>query len=212
MDLDDWISRHSNLSLSSAWVRSEGLTPDVLTNLQLLPPDLKRDYLETLGADIGSAQRDGFLYANFFEQLKQAVPASTSSDEINKADEAAGDVVNRMITIGLTSTRWSPSQGGPPAPTSSRPWRKVMEWLMELLNKVGRFLLKTIETFWALARNLFHDIRSQLKGIAFEATFPPGLSFEISPEYFTDYNNWTILKPFIEKILEHMGKLPSVEP
>jgi hypothetical protein len=207
MDLNNWIERHKDLKYP-AWAKSEGLTPDDLTNLQLLPPNQKREYLRELGADIGSAQRDGFLYANFLEQLKEAVPVSPSESE--KADEVADNVVNRMNTLGLTSAKsLSEEQGGPPKSASPRSFQKVMNWLMGLLNKVGRFLLNSIEVFGALARDLFLDVRSQLKAIAFTASIPPGLSFEISPEYFTDYRNWRILKPFIEKILEHMGKLPT---
>jgi hypothetical protein len=117
MDPRGWLARHRDLPHAS-WVRREGLTtPD---QSYLLSSNVKDEekikYLDALGADIGNAQRDGFLYANFLEQLKRAAPVSTGD---TSADQAADDVVERMKTMGLTSAHLDERHGGPP-PSKSR--------------------------------------------------------------------------------------------
>jgi hypothetical protein len=206
MDRSGWDDRHDGLS-HDVWIKRDGLTPDALTTLQLLAPNEKLKHLVALGGDIGSVQRDGFLYANFLEQLKQTAPLSENDTDETAANNAADDVVNRMKTMGLTSAHWDEKDGGPPKGASPRPWRSVADWLWGLLNKVGRFLVDSIEAFMALARDLLLDAQSHQPAIAFSASIPPAIEFEISIAYFTDRNKWSILKDFINAILKEMGKL-----
>jgi hypothetical protein len=204
LDGPGWNERHPDPSAPDDWIRKEGLTADALLNLQLLPPNEKEKRLLTLGADIGSVQRDSVLYTNFLEQLKLVAPLSTKPPAVKAANQAADDVVTRMKMMGLTSVNWSPDQGGPPREASLRPWRDVVDWLWRQLAKVGRFLANSIEAFMALARDLVLDA---LTAISFSVSIPPALGFEIDPNYFTDNKKWSILKRFIDAILTETEKL-----
>src|SRR5437763_12436067 len=77
MDVTGWESRHAGLE-GDFWVQEAGPTPEQVDQYQSasLGDELKGKLLVTLGADIGSAQRDAYFYANFLEQLKQAAPVS----------------------------------------------------------------------------------------------------------------------------------------
>ena len=175
VDRRGWIDRHSDLPYAS-WVKREGLTPGDLSYLQTLQPqrDERLKYLEALGADIGSVQRDGFLYANFLEQLKQAIPALTGD---TAADQIADNIVERMKTMRLTSANLDEELGEPPPPQSPRPWRAVINWLSRLLQQVGLFLVNSIQAFVALIRELMLDANKQI-AISFSAGIPPAVAFQ----------------------------------
>jgi hypothetical protein len=197
-----WLDRHSGLE-HAAWVKRDGLEPGDVEALQALQPNDKSKYLKVLGADIGSVQRDGFLYANFMEDLKQAAPIS---DRDTGADAAADRVVERMKAMGMTSASLDEHHGGPPVGRSPRPWRAVMNWLSSLLYKVGRFLVNSIEAFLVLARDLLGAAANKTT-VSFSASIPPAVSFDIGFDYFTDRENWATFKQFIDAILDQVGKL-----
>src|SRR5215472_11257560 len=186
-DQRGWLDRHRDLPHAS-WVKLDGLAPEHAEYLQgaNLPDDERRRYLRALGADIGSAQRDGFFYANFLEQLKQAAPLSTDDPD---ADKAADNVVERMKVMGFTSANLDERHGGPPKGNSPRPWRAVMKWLSSLVRKVGRFLVNAAQAFGVLARNLIADAPSKT-AISFSASIPPAIAFSIDFDYFTDSSKW----------------------
>jgi hypothetical protein len=204
MDQRGWLDRHRGLRCAS-WVKLDGLTDDDASYLQgtNVPDDDRRKYLKALGADIGSAQRDGFFYANFLEQLKQAATRSTGDLD---ADKAADQIVERMKAMGFTSASLDERHGGPPKGNSPRPWRAVMKWLSSLVRKVGRFLLNAAQAFGVLARNLIADVPSRA-AIAFSASIPPAIAFEIDFDYFTDVNRWKMFKEFIDAILGQMEEI-----
>lgn len=204
MDQHGWLDRHRDLQHDS-WVKLDGLTDSDAVYLQNtnLPDDERRKYLRALGADIGSAQRDGFFYANFLEQLKRAAPLSTDDPG---ADKAADQVVERMKAMGFTSAKLDEQRGGPPKGNSPRPWRAVMKWLSSLVRKVGRFLVNAAQAFGVLARDLISDAPGQT-AISFSASIPPAIAFSISFEYFTDSSKWKMFKEFTNAILEQIEEL-----
>lgn len=204
MDQRGWLDRHRDLPHAS-WVKLDGLANEDAEYLQgtNLSDDERRKYLKALGADIGSAQRDGFFYANFLEQLKRAAPLSTGDPA---ADKAADDVVERMKAMGFTSANLDERHGGPPTGKSPRPWRAVMNWLSGLVRKVGQFLVNAAQAFGVLARDLISDAASQTT-ISFSASIPPAIAFSISLEYFKDSSKWKKFKEFIDAILEQMEGL-----
>jgi hypothetical protein len=158
----------------------------------------------TLGADIGSVQRDGYFYANFLEQLKLAAPVSVGDAA---ADQVADDVVERMKTMGFTSANLPEQDGGPPERKSLRPWKEVMKWLLRQLRKVGQFLSNSIQAFAILAGNLVVEAANKIS-VAFSAGFPLAVvGFEIELSYITDGTTRDILKRFIDAILDEAEKL-----
>jgi hypothetical protein len=203
IDQRGWLDRHRDLPHAS-WVRLDGLTDSDASYLGTdLSDDERSRYLKALGADIGSAQRDGFFYANFLEQLKRAAPLSAGDAD---ADNAAGEVVERMQAMGFASASLDEEHGGPPKGNSPRPWRAVMKWLGGLIRKVGQFLANAAHAFAVLVRHLLVDVSSRA-AIAFSASIPPAISFEIDLEYFTDSGKWKKFKEFIDAILEQMEKI-----
>ncbi len=207
MDQRGWLDRHRDLPRAS-WVKLDGLASEDEAYLRstTLPRDEWLRYLQALGADIGSVQRDGFFYANFLEQLKQAALVSTGDAG---ADQVADSVVERMKAMGFTSANLDEQHGGPPRGKSPRPFRAVINWLSGLIRKVGRFLVNAIKAFGVLARELISDAASQA-AVSFSTGIPPAIAFAINLEYFTDSSKWDVFKDFIDAILEQMEKL--VEP
>jgi hypothetical protein len=204
LDQHDWLDRHRDLPHAS-WVKLDGLTDDDAEYLQStnLSADERRKYLKALGADIGSAQRDGFFYTNFLEQLKRAAPLSTDDPD---ADKAAGEVIERMKVMGFTSANLDEQHGGPPKGNSPRPWRAVMKWLSSLTRKVWQFLVNAAQTFGALARRFTADTKSHAT-ISFSASIPPAIAFDVDLEYVIDSNKWKLFKEFLNDIWAQMEKL-----
>jgi hypothetical protein len=213
--LSRWTDRHSNLPHAS-WTKQTGLTNDDADYLKSLTPpapspsgeplqsNVWLDYLEALGADIGSVQRDGYFYANFLEQLKQAAPVSVGDAA---ADEVADNVVERMKTMGFTSADLPEQYGGPPERKSLRPWRDVMKWLLRQLRKVGQFLTNSMQAFGELVGNLVVEAANKIS-VAFSAGFPLAvIGFEIELAYLTDGTTRDILNRFINAILDEAEKL-----
>jgi alkylation response protein AidB-like acyl-CoA dehydrogenase len=200
IDPSRWARRHEGLPLAT-WVK-QGFTDSDADALAESNDWLK--YLRTLGADIGSVQRDGYFYANFLEQLKQAAPVSVGDSE---ADQAADDVVERMKTMGFTSANLPEQSGGPPERKSLRPWKDVMKWLLRQLRKVGQFLANSIQAFGALVGNLAVGAANKIS-VGFSAGFPLGVvGFEIELAYLTDGTTRDILKQFIDAIMDEAEKL-----
>jgi hypothetical protein len=211
-----WAERHRGLSYAS-WVKQGGLTDSDALDLQALKPppispgkplpQVQNDWLNhlmTLGADIGNVQRDGYFYANFLEQLKQAAPVSVGDAA---ADQVADDVVERMRTMGFTSANLPEQLGGPPERKSLRPWRDVMKWLLGLLRKVGEFLAKSMQAFGLLVSSLAIEAANKIS-VAFSAGFPLAVvGFEIELAYITDGTTRDILNRFINVIIDEAEKL-----
>jgi hypothetical protein len=114
-----WRERDNERPLRRSWTRREGPTPADLVELSQLPLEERLRHLWALGSDIGSVQRDGLLYANLLEQLKNAV----GEDEAHN-DAAADNAVARMKAWRLSSAEMPSDVGGPPQPASPLPWRK----------------------------------------------------------------------------------------
>lgn len=205
MDHHDWLDRHRSLG-RVPWVKRNGLSDGDRQHMQSLAPTEKAEYLRVLGGDIGSVQRDGFLYANFLEEMKQSIPGPGGDEEANKA---ADKVIERMKAMGMVSASLDEQDGGPPKGQSPRPWRAVMNWLWKLLQKVGRFLLNSIESFVTLAKGILGEAADQAS-VSFSASIPPAVSFEIDAAYFTSPDTWKKFKEFFDAILNQMEKV--VEP
>lgn len=205
MDHRDWLDRHRGMT-RVPWVKREGLSDADRQVLESLTPTDAAKYLRVLGGDIGSVQRDGFLYANFLEELKRNAPVV---DDDEKADKSADDIVERMRAMGMVSASLDEQDGGPPRHQSPRPWRAVMNWLWKLLQKVGRFLVNSIDAFMALAKSLFGDAAKHAS-VSFSVSIPPAVSFDIDAAFFANRETWKKFMDFIEAILEQMEKL--VEP
>lgn len=217
VDLPRWAERHRGLSYAF-WVKQGGLTDSDAQHLKgLTPPKVEPgkpltplqgnndwlNHLMALGADIGNVQRDGYFYANFLEQLKQAAPVSAGDAA---ADQVADDVVERMRTMGFTSANLPEQLGGPPERKSLRPWKGVMKWLLRLLRKVGEFLAKSMQAFGLLVSSLAIEAANKIS-VAFSAGFPLAvIGFEIELAYITDGTTRDILNRFINVIIDEAEK------
>lgn len=215
IDPPRWADRHRSLPHAS-WVKQEGLTDSDAGYLKNLTPPTPSSpgepletnewlsYLTTLGADIGSVQRDGYFYANFLEQLKQAAPVSVGDAA---ADEVADNVVERMKTMGFTSANLPEQYGGPPERKSLRPWKGVMKWLLRQLRKVGQFLANSIQAFGTLAGSLVVEAVNKIS-VGFSAGFPLAVvGFEFDLAYLTEDTTRDILNRFINAILDEAERL-----
>jgi hypothetical protein len=216
-DLSGWVNRHSQLRDSSgvrhdSWVNQTGLTEPDKRYLEQLAPlssqplesNERLKHLLVLGADIGSVRRDGYFYANFLEQLKQAAPISAGDAA---ADEVADNVVERMKTMGFTSANLREPYGGPPDRKSLRPWKGVMKWLLGLIRKAGQFLLKAMRAFAVLAAELAVDAASKI-AVGFSVGFSlADIQFEIELAYLTDNTKWEIFRRFGDAMLGETEKL-----
>jgi len=195
-----WRERGPGCRLRTSWVRRDRPSPADLTVLSQLPLEERLQHLWALGSDIGSIERDGLLYANLLEQLKNAV-TSTGDDEADdvRNDEAADEVLARMRAWGLSSVDMLPEVGGPPRPASPVPWRKLMDWLLSRLRDIGEILLKLIDVFWALVK----DIAGATSiSISVDVGLTPTLGFSFKPG---DTTTWEWLKKFLGRMWDELG-------
>jgi hypothetical protein len=135
-----------------------------------------------VAADMASAQRDGFIYANMLERLKTS-PNDTTADEI----------VERMQALGLASASWPEGVGGPPAHESPRPIRKMIDWFLTLMGKVTKFLLKCVNYVMTSLENV--------SAVAVGVSLPPSVSFEFPASMFEDTEQWHIAWRFIDTMV-----------
>ena len=81
-----------------------------------------------------------------------------------------------------------------------------MNWLSGLLRKVGRFLVHSIRAFALLANDLLGEAVDKM-ALAFSASIPPAVGFEIDLSYFTDDKNWEVFERFTDAINTEMEQL-----
>ena len=180
-----WVSRAHGLEPALLSWRTAAGTPG--SPESPAGPPLTDTYLSVLARDLADAQRDGLLYTNLFERLK------------NSPDDATADaVIEQMQTLGLASADWPPTAGGPPLPESPRPFRKVLDWLMGLLGKVWRFLLAGVDA-----------IRASLAGLGISAvavgiSLPPQVEFELSTELITRADEWKRAQKFFDGLVTEL--------
>lgn len=148
-------------------------------------PRLSATELAVLAADMVSAQRDAFIYANLFERLKD------SPD-----DETADGVVEQMRTLGFASADWPAAVGGPPPRQSPRPFRKVLDWLLKLAAQVTRFLLNAAEY-------VMTSLPDVVSAVAVEVSVAPGVSLEFPTSLINRPVDWQRARVFLDaKIAE----------
>jgi hypothetical protein len=176
---DRWQQRANNIS--TPWRRHTDMTSP--------PPPLADASLAVLASDIGSAQRDGFIYTNFIERLKNA-PSDTTADE----------VVEQLRTLGFASADWPEAVGGPPPHESPRPVGKVLDWLFEKVAEVGKFLLDCVNFVMTTLTPL------NFSAVALGISLPPSVSFEFPPKVFKDPPEWKKARDFVDKVIAELGE------
>lgn len=144
--------------------------------------------LAVLARDIASAQRDGFLYTNLIERLKDA-PSDATADE----------VVEQMRTLGLASADWPEEVGGPPRRESPRPVRKVLDWLLGLAAQVAKFLMDCVGCVAASLSEL------GVSAVALGISWPPSVSFEFPPGLLVD-PTWSRARAFFDHLLAELSE------
>jgi hypothetical protein len=165
-----------------------------LNSLRRIPESQRSAYLETLGADVGSVQRDSLFYANLLEDLKKSIGDDESSN-----DAAADRVVDRMQKLGFTSCSYSEAQGGPPAGESPRPWRKVLDWLLRLQAQVVEFFTSAGEAFQALLEQYVQGLNATPPAIAV-GILPPSFGVEFGTEIFLNPAMRTTYRTFLRSL------------
>jgi hypothetical protein len=184
----DWVQRGADLSLRDAWTSESGPTPLQMANFDQLPEYLQQKHYKVLARDMASAQRDGLFYFNTLERLK-----SEPNDTI------AGEVIDRLKDLGFMSIGLREEDGGPPPARSPRPFRKVLEWLIQQLAKVGKFLLNAA----AFITARLHDLG--LSAVAVNIGWPPAVSIEFAPSVLRHPPHWNKAKEFFDSFLEELG-------
>jgi hypothetical protein len=156
-----------------------------------LPKRLRLEAQAVLAADMASVQRDGFIYTNLIERLKDS-PNDTTAD----------NVVNQMKALGLASGDWPEGVGGPPSPQSPRPFKKVLDWLFKLKAQVTRFLMNCV-TF----------VMTSLDSVSAVAVgvLPPSVSFEFPSSLFDDPEAWDTTWRFMDEMTVELGE-PTFAP
>jgi hypothetical protein len=157
----DWEQRSTGLPLRDAWTHESGPTHLQMANFDQQPENVQQQYYKALARDMASAQRDGLFYFNALERLKNE-PNDTVADE----------VIDRLEDLGFMSIGLPEEAGGPPPGRSPRPFKKVLEWLMQQLAKVGRFLLNAA----AFITNRLYDLG--LSAVAVSIGWSPQVSIE----------------------------------
>jgi hypothetical protein len=151
-----------------------------------LPKPLRVEAQAVLAADMASVQRDGFIYANLIEQLKNS-----------PNDRTADKVVGQMKALGLASATWPEPAGGPPAPKSARPFKKVLDWLFRLRAQVTRFLMNTVN----FVMTSLDSVSAVAVGVV-----PPSVSFEFPSSLFDDPQAWDRTWGFLDKVTAESGE------
>ncbi|HEY1347168.1 MAG TPA: hypothetical protein VGF54_19445 [Streptosporangiaceae bacterium] len=177
----DWEERGASLTLREAWTSLDGLTAEQVADFDRMPEYLQKQHLADLGRDMASAQRDGLFYFNALERLKNE-PNDTVADE----------VIDHMKDLGFTGAGLPEEVGGPPPGRSPRPFRKVMEWLIRQIAKVGKFLLNAV----AFITTRLYDLG--LSAVSLQIGWPPAVSFEFPPGLFRDNPRWSKAKELVE--------------
>jgi len=185
---EDWKQRGLGLPLRAAWTNVSGLTDQYLRRFDALDEGTQLRYFALLGRDMASVQRDGLIYFNAIERLKNE-PTDTVADE----------VVEHLRKLGFTSIDMPEPVGGPPTGESPRPFGKVLDWLIKQLAKVGRFLLNAV----AFITTRLNDLG--LSSVALQIGWPVAVSLEFPPNLFRDPPRWRKAKELIDNFLTDMG-------
>jgi hypothetical protein len=188
---DRWQSRGVGRPLRLAWCQESGPDQTQRMEFERLNEAVQMEYLGVLGRDIGSVQRDGLFYSNFVESLKNS-PTNLVADE----------VVDRMQMLGFASASWPFPVGGPPPHESPRPWKRVLDWLLKLLAKAGKFLLNCVEFAMVTLRPL------GASAVAVGVAWPLSVSFEFPPELFQDPQGlgWSKARTVLDNIIAEMAE------
>jgi hypothetical protein len=183
-----WKERDAHREFRRYWDQESASSENNLPTLSNLSNEAREGRLRVLGGDIGSVERDGLFYSNFVECLKNS-----------PKDSVADEVVDRMQMLGFASAGWPPAVGGPPPHESPRPWGKVLDWLLGLLAKVGKFLLNVV----TVATRTLHDFG--LSSVSVGIGWPLTVSFEFPKETVQDDRWWTNARVMLDSIIGEMG-------
>lgn len=177
------------------------------------------EVLQELGRDAARAQRDGWLYWNFLEQLKSGglvLPVEgylthgpddekTSPEDIQqetiRLNVLAGRIATRMMHLEMASMAFESGPEAPPPKTASRPFREFMKWLLRKLGDVTYFLCRIAEVFSRLVHQLFGGDR--LVGelhLALSVGIPPSISVNFDPYWVVDGTAWEAVRGFIREL------------
>jgi hypothetical protein len=190
-DWDGWQLRGGNLRFGPRW-REEGVgsaedpyrfpSP---SDAQSLTDGDHEMYLNALGGDLGSVQRDSFFYTNFVEQLKQS-----------PSDATADKVIRTMEELDFASVRWPETVGGPPSHHSPRPWDRVLKWLFGNMAKAGNIILKIADT----VAGILIGGGLGVSAVTVSAGVPsPQIGIEVSTELFNG-RFWGPIRKFLDEV------------
>jgi hypothetical protein len=188
----DWEQRGAGLLLRSAWTTARGPTPEEMALFDQQPETVRQQHYKALARDMASAQRDGLFYFNALERLKNE-PNDTVADEvIDRLEKELG-----FTSISLPMPEWA---GGPPKGSSPRPFKRVLEWLIQQVAKVGKFLLNAAAFITARLYDL------GLSAVAVQLPWPPQVSIEFAPSVLREPEPWRKVKEFLDEYLDELGK------
>lgn len=183
-----WEQRGLSLSLRDAWTTDRGPTLQQMADFDKLSETARQEHYKALARDMASAQRDGLFYFNALEQLKN-----------QPDDTVAGKVIDRLQKLGFMSIDLQEEAGGPPQGNSPRPVKKVLNWLIQQLAKVGKFLLNAA----AFITNRLYDLG--LSAVAVSIGWSPQVSIEFAPHVLRDPPRWRKAKEFFDSFLDELG-------
>jgi hypothetical protein len=181
--------------------RFEGLATEGLASLGELESSEAERRLIQVGEDIGNAQRDGWLYANLVEELKSAALTLESAELDADLDKLAGKLVDRMARLGMHSATLAKEEGGPPNPTRSRPWRRFLDWLLQRIADVGRFLIRALEAARRLLDRIFpQNAARPALSLAVIFGLPPAVEVSVDMDDVLDPERWPQVTRFLTAI------------
>jgi hypothetical protein len=188
-DWEGWKRRGVGLAHRDMWDRDRDVARDELEQLTKLSDDSRDLYLKVLGQDLGSVQRDTLFYSNWLEQLKQS-PNDTTADAVFEA----------MKQLHFTSADWEGKPGGPPRGQSPRPFRATLNWLLGLLAKVGKILLKIADALVAMLSKEGPSLSVSI------GAFPPSFGVDVSTTLFNTSRLWDCLHRFLENAQAELAR------
>ncbi len=190
-DWKGWKTRGIGLSYRDMWDRDRVVTRAELEKLASLSPGSRELYLSVLGQDLGSIQRDSLFYSNWIEQLKRS-----------PNDATADAVFDAMDQLNFASVQREATTGGPPKSQSPRPFNKMLNWLLGLLVKVGKIILKVADALIAMMSEKGVDLSVSI------GAFPPSFGVDVSTTLFKQEHStaWDSLHRFLEQAQNELAK------
>jgi hypothetical protein len=179
-DWAGWKRRGEGLAHRAMWDRDREVTRAELQQLGSLADDTLTLYLSVLGQDLGSVQRDSLFYLNSLEKLK-----------LSQDTDTADTVVEAMEKLGFASAKWLPDAGGPPPKQSPRAVDRVLNWLLGLLAKVGKMILRIADVLVASLERYGVDVAVNI------GAFPPSIGVDVSTTLFKQEVIWTAVHGFL---------------